>query len=1289
MRRKAGDPGIDLRGLGGDPQGELPKVEPESRDIATPTAKRRFFGRRFFVTLVTLLVVLGVGVLWLNGPGVRWLGPRVAFYFLEEVGLRGDFRVEGTVTGGLSIHDLRLEGDEALALLTIDRAVPRYRLSELRWGRLEGLEVDGAHLEIRVSPSEEDDEEENEPFDWQRLSNTLRQVRDRLVPMDLAVRGFTFGLKREGERIVELASSDARQEAGSGVIHLELGEVTDATGSSWPEQVTEIVWAEESVSVARVDPLPGVSVRDFVLVLPHSDAVSMEAGFQVETGVFWVVGAPGLSAVTLELREGSVRIEEITEKLGIESPVSARITSLSLDVENLQPELVQATGMARVLLEDVAFEDYRAAEVSLDVSLGEDQASLKALGRAFDNNLHINATAPVDRTGGGFEIGTVKGDFSGDDAAQLVAGIRSQIESQRSEDSAGPRREPPTAAEKIVEEVLAPEEIVEEVAGAGAATPERTEVAEPPAGESLAPEIIDREEDGGPETEGDEGEGAAVAAAPPQIAAQDGAAEAIIEDALGTDAGMLPPGTAEASTVTGTFELSFEDNRLRGGTATMRLQPADEADASPVDVELRWDEDQPLAATLISEGLEVTGGYDFAEGSYEGSLNLDQFSNERVERWLDLAGVELEGTVDLSGEWTGSGNFREGVHQGELVLTESSYLRPGRPEITASGIVRYDWPGELEVEGLRLSSSDQTALLDARMADGMLEVERLLWDREGTEMLEASARLPVPEDFSEWRDTLANDPREISLEVESRVLPVDVLAPWLPEGVELDPRSTMQLSMEVSGTFPAPVIDARFEARNLGSPANPELPTADLVLEIDARDGRIQVTGTATAPDFPPANLSLAMPFRPAAWAEDPEQLKSEPFEARAELPRLDVSRFSTLIPGVRQLDGTVTGNILAEGTFENPALRGELRLTRGGLALNQAGLPEVSGIAADVDLNLDRVVLTNLRAGVAGGTMTGGGTLELNGAEPGQIDLELRADHLPILRNDQMILRAGGALRLQGTWDDALVSGTIGVVDSLFYRDIEILPIGRPFTGPAAASLPAIDTRASPTANVPEPFSNWRLNVVLRTDDPFLIRGNLGSGEVDMAIRVGGTIGNPAPDGNIRLRNAMASLPFSRLQIPTGYLRFSPETGLDPALEIRGVSEPRPYRVNIYVHGQLSDPQLILTSSPPLPENEIMTLLATGTTTEGLEDPQAASARAFQLLIEEARRGRLGFARQLRPVLQVLDRVEFNLAEQDPYDSDTFTTATVRFSDRWFLTAGMGAEGNTRLLGIWRISFR
>lgn len=158
---------------------------------------------------------------------------------------------------------------------------------------------------------------------------------------------------------------------------------------------------------------------------------------------------------------------------------------------------------------------------------------------------------------------------------------------------------------------------------------------------------------------------------------------------------------------------------------------------------------------------------------------------------------------------------------------------------------------------------------------------------------------------------------------------------------------------------------------------------------------------------------------------------------------------------------------------------------------------------------------------------------------------------------------------------------------------------------------------------------------------------------------------------------------------IKEGFLRFTPKTGFDPILEIRGTAEPRPYRVNVYAYGRASDPQLVLTSQPPLPENEIMTLLATGTTSSGLEDSQAASSRAMQLLIEELRRGRFLFGKQLRPLLGLLDNVDFSLAESDPYDSGTYNSATLKLSEKWYISAGLGADGGQRVLAIWRLRFK
>lgn len=78
-----------------------------------------------------------------------------------------------------------------------------------------------------------------------------------------------------------------------------------------------------------------------------------------------------------------------------------------------------------------------------------------------------------------------------------------------------------------------------------------------------------------------------------------------------------------------------------------------------------------------------------------------------------------------------------------------------------------------------------------------------------------------------------------------------------------------------------------------------------------------------------------------------------------------------------------------------------------------------------------------------------------------------------------------------------------------------------------------------------------------------------------------------------------------------------------------------------------------------------------------------------MQLLIEELRRGRFLFGKQLRPLLGLLDNVDFSLSETDPYDSDSYNSATLKLSDKWYISAGLGEEGEQRVLGIWRLRFR
>ncbi|MBC8127285.1 MAG: translocation/assembly module TamB domain-containing protein, partial [Gloeobacteraceae cyanobacterium ES-bin-144] len=766
------------------------------------------------------------------------------------------------------------------------------------------------------------------------------------------------------------------------------------------------------------------------------------------------------------------------------------------------------------------------------------------------------------------------------------------------------------------------------------------------------------------------------------------AAKVITNLAAKTNA-IDPAVTVPPSQSNGSFSATLNGNKIAAAEMNLILKPLDPKLASSIAAKANWQPEKPLALALEAGGLNLDAAYDLQNASYEGGMKLDHFNSARIEPWLAVVKTKLGGVIDLTGSWKGNGEVKPNKHRGNLVLADAAWMRTDLPAVNASGEIAYDFPSSFTTKSLVMKSNKQTISLDAKLSESLLELTNLRWLDGSVEMAGGSAKLPVPEDLSKWREMISNEKKPLDVSIESKVLSLALLKDWLPAAAKLDRKSTGQLSLRISGTYAEPELLAQMELKNLRSPEQPKLPPADLKITLSGKNARLSIDANATTPTYPPAVMTASMPFRPAVWTENPDSITQEEITARLDLPRIDLSKFSTLLAFAQKLTGILTGNVIVAGQLGKPTVKGSLDLIGGSIELKNKTIPTIGGVTASVDMALDKIMLKSLKATMAGGTLQAGGTLGITQGKSSNLDFKIIGDHLPLVRNDLMIVRANANLRLTGSFDKAAVSGSVGIVDSLFYRDIELLPIGSPFVAPSAAELPRLDSAAAPTAAIPAPFHDWSLNVLVSTVNPVLIRGNFAKGSAEGRIKIGGTIGKPAPDGEVKISDLQASLPFSTLKVQKGFVRFAPATGFDPILDIKGTAEPRPYRVNVYAYGRASAPHLVLTSSPPLPPNEIMTLLATGTTTAGLEDPRMASSRAMQLLIEEMRRGRFLIGKRLRPLLGLLDRVDFSLADSDPYSGSAYSSATISITDRWFVTAGMGENGNSRILGIWRLSFR
>ena len=1162
----------------------------EVADVKKSRRKRggclRWLGRITLFGLFFLVVTL----VWLNGPGMRWVGPKVAAHFMAKAGMSGEMRLGGTLLGGVEVYDLEITSAEgALERVVVDRLVTDYRFLELLDGKVRGISGSGIHADLRVVESEK---KEKEPPDFAELAKNLGIAREKFMPLALDLSDMSVSAKQDGKRVVEVTGASLSHKADADLIELAFGTITDASGRTLLSQKVGIVWEEGKLALGSFDLLPKVGVRNFELLLPENGAVSANGEFRVFGAILRLDVGEGIRDVRVDLTEGALDFGNPMAGLGVGMPLKGRMTSLAVEVRDVFPDWTKAVGSAEAFVEGFSYDGWDVPETSVRVAIAEGKFSAKVAGKSLGSDFTIDGGGEFDRSGiqeGKIGLERIEGNFNIAEVSRVLRVLDAKLK-------------------------------------------------------------------------------------------------------LPNDFKKFP-----GSEISGKWAVDLREMKFGGAAAELTLS-AKQADASPIQLDAAFADGMVSVKRLAAEGLEFSGKYTLDTQAYEARQTLEKFDSARIAPWLEGAGIVSPGSGVVSMKWEGSGILTDMTLRGVITELDGTWDLTAsdgtpRPPVSAKAAkITYDWPGKADVSGLVVQTEGQTIQLDAKLADTLLSLEKFVWLDGEQQLAKGSGTLPVPGDFSKLDEFLANDTRPLDLTLDSETLPLAKLRPWIAGLVQIDEKATGKIGLKIAGSLAAPEADALVEIRDVSVPGKSGIPKTDVSVKLKARDGRADISANAVALDYAPASFKAEMAFLPKKWAENPDSLLAEEIKGSLDLPRVELSRFQSIIPGAQELAGVTTGKVVIAGTIGEPKVNGSLNLSGGKLRMKGKAIPELSGVGFDVVADMKKVSVKGAVEDLAGGHLKINGTLELTnptGNGLGPLDVSVKGEGLPLLRNKFLIVRANADLNLKGTMVDSRLSGKVGIIDSVFFKDIELLPIGKPFLGPAAASLPKVDAPANIAAVLPAPFDAWTVDVAVETIDPILIRGNLGRGRVDVGLRVFGKLSDPKPEGKVRIAELVARLPFSTLEVREGFLTFTPQNGFDPTLEIRGTAEPRPYRVQVYAYGRLSDPQLVLTSEPPLPENEIMTLLATGTTSAGLEDSQAASSRAMQLLIEEMRRGRFPLGKRLRPLLGLLDNVDFSLAETDPYDSDSYSSATLKLSEKLYVTAGLAAEGDQRVMAIWRIRFR
>ncbi len=304
---------------------------------------------------------------------------------------------------------------------------------------------------------------------------------------------------------------------------------------------------------------------------------------------------------------------------------------------------------------------------------------------------------------------------------------------------------------------------------------------------------------------------------------------------------------------------------------------------------------------------------------------------------------------------------------------------------------------------------------------------------------------------------------------------------------------------------------------------------------------------------------------------------------------------------------GAAKVNVQIGGTTAAPAITGNVNVSGAKLVDVRRNL-SVNGISANVVLEGQQARIASLNATLgSGGTVSASGTIGISGDLPADI-----------------LVKLNRATYVDGTLVTATVDGTLGVKGPLLGSPVlsgrlklEKASITVPEKLPASLSEINIRHKNAPAA-VKAQFKNDKpqgatqkstsLGLDLQLDAPsqIFVRGRGIDAELGGSVMIKGTAAAPIVTGGFTMRRGRLTILSRRLDF-TDKSRISFAGDLTPTLDMEATSTASSTTVTVNVSGVATDPTIGFSSSPALPQDEVLAQLIFGQSMAKLSPVQIA----------------------------------------------------------------------------------
>ena len=426
------------------------------------------------------------------------------------------------------------------------------------------------------------------------------------------------------------------------------------------------------------------------------------------------------------------------------------------------------------------------------------------------------------------------------------------------------------------------------------------------------------------------------------------------------------------------------------------------------------------------------------------------------------------------------------------------------------------------------------------------------------------------------------------LEIDGRVSPVldvraslkqvkpDLINAFVPG---LLASGTIQANAELQGTTTAPTGKVHLEATGVrgADDAARGLPAVDVHADAQLMENTAQVDAKLTAGTA----SHLALTGKAPLAADGALDLKLA--------GNLDLGLLNPLLEASgKHVTGALTVDTTVTGATTAPEIGGTVKLANGSVRDYTQGI-NLTDITGEFTGSHGTLQIQNLIAKAAPGTVSITGTI--GALQPHiPIDIKLTAKNAQPIASNIITANLDADIHVTGTAREQLnVDGKLRVnranieIPSGFPPDVAVLDVRRPGKPPP-----------------PKPEKPLVVNLKVTVDAPrqILVKGRGLDAELGGEIQIRGTSDVPTVSGDFELQRGTFTLGSSSLTFSYGTVTFNGaglKKKIDPTLDFTASTQVVDVTATVKITGLADAPKIELSSTPDLPQDEIMARLLFG----------------------------------------------------------------------------------------------